>query len=106
MTGLFLGSRGGMNVENTTRTRRRTHPLSADLLARLIRVDEALEDGDYPFARSIVHDLLGELEPRRQPGKVACPCCALRLWPGELDKHLSVSHWTSSAELADEARAA
>ncbi len=71
-------------------TRARTIPDRADILARLIHVSEALEDGDVGMARAIVLDLLDELRPVRPSG--SCPECGLRMWPGEVARHVSVVH--------------
>jgi hypothetical protein len=61
-----------------------------DVVSRVVRALEALEDGDLQFARALLESLLDE-RPRRP--RWYCRHCGLRfVFPGELDEHVRVSH--------------
>ena len=76
--------------EGRSTQRPRSVPGKADIVARLIWVAEALEAGDIGAAQAVLLDLLDELRPSDQ--RPRCPECGLRMWPGELPKHVSVVH--------------
>lgn len=60
-----------------------------EILARVVRGREALEDGDLELARKTLAALEADLRPRR----VVCPECGLDCrWPGLLDEHLRAVH--------------
>lgn len=61
----------------------------ADVLARITRLSEALEDGDLELVRRGLEDLAADL--RRRPPR--CPECGMRFqWPGERDEHVRTLH--------------
>jgi hypothetical protein len=60
----------------------------------LVRIREALVDGDTDYA---MHLVSVALDHDGQPG-VACPSCGLRFrWAGERDHHLRFVHWQEAA---------
>jgi len=60
-----------------------------EILARIIRVREALKDGDDVLARRA----LGALETDLRPSAAGCPECGLDCeFPGLLDEHLRTVH--------------
>lgn len=67
-----------------------------EILARVVRAREALEDGDVSLARTS----LAALEADLCPSRAACPECGLDCrWPGLLDEHLRTVHpavWEAS----------
>lgn len=67
-----------------------------EILTRVVRVREALEDGDLELARTSLADLEADLRPRR----AECPECGLDCgWPGLRDDHLRTVHpdaWEAS----------
>jgi hypothetical protein len=75
-------------------------------LARIVRVREALEDGDVGFAYAIVCDLEEDLAAGESPDVLevpppilhGCPECGLRFrWPGQLADHRDNVHWQAAA---------
>jgi hypothetical protein len=63
-----------------------THP---EVLARVVRVREALEDGDEQLARRT----LAALEADLRPSAARCPECGIDCrWPGLLEEHLRLRH--------------
>jgi hypothetical protein len=60
------------------------------IAARITRAREAIVDGESSVALAILAELERELaEPERSLG---CPGCSLTFrWPGERDRHFSVS---------------
>jgi hypothetical protein len=59
------------------------------LVARITRAREAFVDGEHELGLSLLLELERELQPKRA---LACPTCGLTFrWPGERDRHLSVS---------------
>jgi hypothetical protein len=65
-------------------------PSGSPSAERLVRLDEALEDGDLELARAIARTMQDGDPPSAPSGR--CIVCGLRLWPGALPKHLSVVH--------------
>jgi hypothetical protein len=71
-----------------------------NVLALVVRVREALEDGDITFAYDILtaleHDLAAD-QPE-QLRTLACLRCSARFRrPGELDHHQRVTHFAEAA---------
>ena len=61
-----------------------------EILVRVVRVREALEDGDDSLARRALAALEAELQSCRL---ATCPECSSHLgWPGLLDEHLRTVH--------------
>lgn len=70
-------------------TGRRGVSAPANLEARLVRLVEALEDGDSELAQGMASDLVDEaLCPGR---RLACGCGLSFEWPGEQDHHRRMS---------------
>jgi hypothetical protein len=71
----------------------------ADIVARLIWIDEALGAGDVRTAHAVLLDLIADLRPKDV--RAACPECGLRAWPGQLAAHRSNVHhvdpWAEAA---------
>ena len=68
---------------------------SRDVLARLIAIREALEDGDVGMASAVAADFEDELaaELSQSDRRSTCRACRQRFrWPGELAAH----HCTAS----------
>jgi hypothetical protein len=67
-----------------------------DLPGYVVRLNEALEDGDIDLAREIARGLEETLTEANYipPLRFACSNCDLRFaWPGELDDHYRNVHW-------------
>lgn len=63
----------------------------SETLARVVRVREALADGDTNAAVLLLADLEADLRPGRR--SAICPECGSDCqWPGLLDDHLRVHH--------------
>jgi hypothetical protein len=81
------------------------------VVARIVRVREALEDGDIGFAYAIVCDLEEDLagndvatsfaavpEEARASSSAKCPSCSASFrWPGQLDHHERFHHLAEAA---------
>jgi hypothetical protein len=68
---------------------------SSTLRGAIIRALDALEVGNLYELEAI---LLAALEDVDIPRRFECPKCGLRFgWPGDLDEHLSRSHWEAAA---------
>lgn len=73
-------------------------------LARVVRIREALEDGDTAFAYDLLTDLEHDLAsalvrsaPSDKP-PVLCPDCGLAFgFPGQLADHRDNVHWQAAA---------
>ena len=61
-----------------------------NLAARIVALREAVEADDAVLALDVVRDLERDLVPVVPTG--GCPECGLRMWPGQLPRHLSVVH--------------
>lgn len=60
-----------------------------ELVARVVRIREALEDGDLALVAKSLAALEADLRPRR----AECPECGLDCgWPGLRDEHLRIAH--------------
>lgn len=60
-----------------------------EILTRIVRAREALEDGDLGLARTS----LAALEADLRPSRAVCPECRLDCrWPGLLDEHVRTVH--------------
>ena len=60
-------------------------------LASVIRIREAIEDGDLEYAAGLARDLEHDLAPRRRRHR--CPVCALPFeWPGLVQRHVAIVH--------------
>ena len=60
-----------------------------ELLARFVRIREALEDGDL----ALVGKCLAALEADLRPSRAECPVCGLDCgWPGLRDEHVRLRH--------------
>jgi hypothetical protein len=67
--------------------------LVEDVTARVVRLNDALEDGDLDLARDIVRDLEEELVLRLPRRRARCPVCGIDCsWPGLVVKHMAVIH--------------
>jgi hypothetical protein len=74
--------------------------MSVDLLSRVVRAREALEDGDVGFAYATLTDLEEDLagELSMPADKFPCPDYGLRFpWPGALADHRDNAHWRAAA---------
>ena len=60
-----------------------------EVLARVVRIREALEDGDL----ALVGKGLAALEADLRPSRAECPECGLDCgWPGLRDEHVRTAH--------------
>ena len=75
-----------------------------DIRARLITLDECLEDGDLDTARAIVHALLNEIGVER--GQARCRWCRLQDWPGRVEQHERTVHPHQLLDLEESERRA
>jgi hypothetical protein len=97
--------RAGSNRPTATLSQRTTvtdKDVVRDLLSRVVRIREALVDGDVAFAYDVLsdleHDLAGEEEFRTPVQNFACSDCGLRFrWPGQLADHRDFVHWQVAA---------
>jgi hypothetical protein len=72
-----------------------------DALARVIRVGEALDDGEVVLARGLLAGLERELSDPLAPARKRhrCSTCGLQFdWPGQLDHHVRWVHESLGAE--------
>ena len=70
-----------------------TSPTLEYVRVRVMRIAEALEDGDVEFARSAVRDLEADLIGSMRPSGATCPVCDLQFdWRGLLERHVSNVH--------------
>jgi hypothetical protein len=71
-----------------------------DCLARVIRAQEALADGEHRLARQLLADLAKDLNPRSQH---RCELCGLDFdFPGRLDEHTRIRHPTRWGDEGDD----
>jgi hypothetical protein len=71
--------------------------VSVELLSRVVRCREALEDGHVRFAAEILYDLeedlAGGVARVYASNSLNCPLCpATFTWPGQLDHHQLFAH--------------
>jgi hypothetical protein len=71
-----------------------------EVLSRVVRCREAIEDGDTGFAYDVLtdleHDLAGDFA--NALAKFPCPDCGLHFrWPGQLADHRDNVHWQAAA---------
>jgi hypothetical protein len=64
-----------------------------DVLARVVRIGDALDDGEHELARTLLRDLEHDLSGR-PPRELRCPYCprATFYFAGELASHLRNTH--------------
>jgi len=65
-------------------------PEARDIVARIEFALEAIESGDHGVAHAVLRDLVDELPAA--DSRARCPECGLRMWPGQLPKHRSITH--------------
>jgi hypothetical protein len=72
-----------------------------NILGRIVRAREALEDGDIAFAAEILADLEIDLAGGFRstvPCSNSCPDCGRAFrWPGQLADHRDLAHWQEAA---------
>ena len=66
----------------------------AQILERVVRLREALADGEYQLAASVAESLELDLLGRARRASARCPRCGVDCeWPGLLKRHVSTVHW-------------
>lgn len=64
-----------------------------EILIRVVKVREALTDGDLPFALRSLALLEADLARSGRKSSSVCPACGTDCeWPGLLEEHLRLHH--------------
>ena len=69
--------------------------MNQDVRARIVRIVDALEDGEHGLALDIARDLEDDYPP--VDDRARCPECGLAFdAPGQIPAHLSNVHWRAA----------